>query len=122
MDANDLYLEDLTSPAFHSLLDEIFIVCRYIHFWLKGGRGSTKSSFISIAIIAGIMDDAERGEHTNAVCFRKIGNLLKESVFEQLVWAIHELKVAHLWRVNLSPLVLMCIIRIYMRDRPYSSL
>ncbi len=28
---------------------------RHTHYWLKGGRGSTKSSFISIEIILGMM-------------------------------------------------------------------
>lgn len=40
----------------------------------------------------------------NAIAFRKVGHYLKESVFEQLIWAIDKLNVADFWRINLSPL------------------
>ena len=54
---------------------------QYTHYWLKGGRGSTKSSFVSIEIINGIMQD----KNANAVAIRKVGVYLKDSVYEQLV-------------------------------------
>lgn len=76
---------------------------KYTHYWLKGGRGSTKSSFISIEIINGIMNDKE----ANAVAIRKVGVYLKDSVYEQLVWAIEQLGVSHLWKQKLSPLELI---------------
>lgn len=72
------------------------------HYWLKGGRGSTKSSFISIEIIKGMMQNPQR----NAVVFRKVAGTLRESVYEQLVWAIEELGVAHAWKARISPLSL----------------
>ena len=72
------------------------------HYWLKGGRGSTKSSFISIEIIKGMMQNPQR----NAVVFRKVAGTLRESVYEQLVWAIEELGVAHKWKARISPLSL----------------
>lgn len=76
---------------------------KYTHYWLKGGRGSTKSSFISIEIINGIMNNAD----ANAVAIRKVGVYLKDSVYEQLVWAIEQLGVSHLWKQKLSPLELV---------------
>jgi phage terminase large subunit len=75
----------------------------HTHYWLKGGRGSTKSSFIAIEIILGMMRDAENGLHTNAVALRKVGNNLKTSVHEQLLWAIDILGVSHLWDSKTSP-------------------
>ena len=78
----------------------------HTHCWLKGGRGSTKSSFIAIEIILGMMRDAETGEHTNAVVLRKVATNLKDSVYEQLVWAIEMLGVSHLWEPKVSPLSL----------------
>lgn len=72
------------------------------HYWLKGGRGSTKSSFISIEIIKGMMQNPQR----NAVVFRKVAGTLRESVYEQLVWAIEELGIAHAWKARISPLSL----------------
>ena len=56
----------------------------YTHYWLRGGRGSTKSSFISLEIILLIMQHPD----VNGVAFRKVGNTTRNSVFEQLLWAI----------------------------------
>ena len=61
-------------------------------------EGSTKSSFASIEIILGMMRDAEKGEFTNAVAIRKVKDTLKDSVFEQLSWAIEVLGVSHLMK------------------------
>lgn len=92
-------LTDLIAPSFYRLHNQVKNET-YTHYWLKGGRGSTKSSFISIEIILGIMTNPE----TNAVAIRKIGLYLKDSVFEQLIWAIDKLGVTELWQVKLSPL------------------
>lgn len=92
-------LTDLIAPSFYDLHRKLQ-AGRYTHYWLKGGRGSTKSSFISIEIILGIMQHPE----TNAVAIRKVGLYLKDSVFEQLNWAIEKLGVSELWHVKHSPL------------------
>lgn len=97
-------LTDLIAPSFYDLHYDI-IENNHTHYWLKGGRGSTKSSFISIEIILGIMQDPE----ANATVIRKVGMYLKDSVYEQLVWAIDKLGVSHLWHMKLSPLELIYI-------------
>ncbi|MBN8200486.1 PBSX family phage terminase large subunit [Bacillus sp. NTK034] len=74
----------------------------YTHFWLSGGRGSTKSSFISVEIILGIMED----ENANAMILRKVKDTLRDSVYEQLVWAIEALGVTHEWDIPEAKLVL----------------
>ena len=76
---------------------------RCTHYWLKGGRGSTKSSFVALEIVLGIMEHPD----TNAVALRKVGLYLKDSVYEQLVWAIDKLGVAHLWEQRISPMALI---------------
>ena len=81
----------------------------HTHYWLKGGRGSTKSSFIAIEIILGMMRDAEAGIYSNAVALRKVGLYLKDSVHEQLLWAIDILGVSHLWDSKTSPQTLTYI-------------
>lgn len=94
-------LSGLIAPSFygvHHFLKED----RYTHYWLKGGRGSTKSSFISIEKILGIMNDP----NANAVALRKVKTTLRDSVFEQLAWAIEKLGVAHLWDIPKSKLEL----------------
>lgn len=70
-------------------------------FHLPGGRGSAKSSFISLEIVDGIMNDPT----ANGIVFRRYANTLRESVFSQIAWAIDALGVAHLWRGSVSPMV-----------------
>ena len=90
------------SPAFYDVHTSI-LNGEYTHYRLCGGRGSTKSSFISIEIIFGIMKNPD----TNAVVIRKVGAYLKDSVFAQLEWAIDVLGVSDLWQRKLSPLELV---------------
>lgn len=78
----------------------------HTHYWFKGGRGSTKSSFISIEIVLNMMKDAEKGELTNAVIFRRVKDVLRGSVFEQVIWAIDKLGVSSEWEASYSPLKL----------------
>lgn len=70
-------------------------------FHLPGGRGSAKSSFVSLEIVDGIMNDPQ----ANGIIFRRYANTLRESVFAQTAWAIEELGVSHLWRGSVSPMV-----------------
>lgn len=56
-------------------------------FWCKGGRGSLKSSWASIELVNHI--ETHPGEHAAAVMKRK--NSLRDAVYAQVVWAIHEL-------------------------------
>ena len=95
-------LTDLIAPSFYALHHDVK-QGRHTHYWLKGGRGSTKSSFISVEIVLGIMSNPG----ANAVVVRKVGLYLKDSVYEQLVWAIEKLGVSHLWQFKLSPLELI---------------
>lgn len=59
----------------------------YREFYLEGGRGSTKSSFISEKII----ELMENNPRMCAVVLRKVKDTLKDSVFAQLEWAIDTL-------------------------------
>lgn len=97
-------LSDLIAPSFYPVHQDLKEEA-YTHYWLKGGRGSTKSSFVSIEIILGMMQDPE----SNAVILRKVGKYLKDSVYEQLIWAIEKLHVSGYWHVIKSPLELTYI-------------
>jgi PBSX family phage terminase large subunit len=101
-------LTSAIAPAFYALHHDIKSG-GHSTYKLSGGRGSTKSSFVSVEIILGIMRDAQAGKHTGAVVFRRHKQNLHDSVFNQLVWAIDKLGVPHLWRENLSPLKLTFI-------------
>ena len=59
-------LKDIIAPPFYTVHNDIKVGK---HYFLKGGRGSTKSSFVSIEIILGMMGDAD----ANAMAIRKVG-------------------------------------------------
>ena len=88
-------LTEIIAPAFYSVHRDI-VANKHTHYWLKGGRGSTKSSFVSVEIPLGIMKHPD----ANAVVIRKVGLYLKDSVYEQLLWAIERLGVSHLWQAK----------------------
>ena len=97
-------LADLIAPSFFNVHHAIK-ADTYTHYWFKGGRGSTKSSFISLEIILEMMKDPA----ANAVALRKVKENLRESVYEQLLWAIEMLGVQHLWHDSVSPMSLTYI-------------
>lgn len=70
-------------------------------FHLPGGRGSCKSSFVSLEIVEGVMRDP----NANAIVFRKTAATLRDSVYTQIAWAIDTLGVSNLWRGSVSPMV-----------------
>ena len=59
----------------------------YREYYLEGGRGSTKSSFVSEKII----EILENNPKMCAVVLRKVKDTLKDSVYAQLEWAIDTL-------------------------------
>lgn len=99
----EVKLTDLIAPAFYKLHHDI-AEGKYLHHWLPGGRGSTKSSFISVELALSMMRDAERGEMTHALILRRYSNTLRESVLEQMVWAVNVLGVSHLWKTGINPM------------------
>lgn len=92
-------LTDIIAPSFYSVHWDI-LEGEHTYYDLYGGRGSTKSSFISVEIVLGIMEDPE----ANAVVFRKYGVTLRESVYEQIEWAIESLGVSELWQGYTNPM------------------
>lgn len=59
----------------------------YREYYMEGGRGSTKSSFVSEKII----EILENNPKMCAVVLRKVKDTLKDSVYAQLEWAIDKL-------------------------------
>ena len=95
IDFSTLYAEKMYRELLDDILEE-----RHAEYWLKGGRGSTKSSFISLVITAGIINDPS----ANAIIYRRIGNTLKDSVYAQMLWAIDKLEATPWFRFRRSPL------------------
>ena len=72
----------------------------YLHFFFKGGRGSTKSSFIALILVVLMVQD----KTFNAVCIRKVADTLQDSVYNQVIWAIEQLGLTQYFRFKTSPL------------------
>lgn len=68
-------------------------------YWLPGGRGSTKSSFIGIEVPLLLMQHPQ----CHAVVLRKVGNTIKNSVYPQVQWGIEQLGVADRFKYITSP-------------------
>lgn len=96
---DEIRITNLIAPAFWNMHRD---VQRQAHdeYWLMGGRGSTKSSFISLEIILGIV----RNPGANAIIYRKVAATLRESVYEQMVWAVDMLGWRDFFQLRLSPL------------------
>ena len=91
-------LTDLIAPAFYPVHWDIS-EGSHVYYDLYGGRGSTKSSFISVEMVMGIMQDP----NANGVVFRKVASTIGTSVFEQILWAINALGVDALWKTTTNP-------------------
>ena len=102
-DQNRVKISELIAPVFYDVWDDIRND-RYTEYDEAGGRGSTKSSLISICIVYGMMLDRQRGIITHALALRQYQKDLRESVFEQIGWAIEKLGVSHLWKRVLTPM------------------
>lgn len=82
---------NIIAQHFWDLLDDC-LENKHTHYWLKGGRGSTKSSFIGITISLMMMLDAQNNIYSNAVAMRKVGDTLSDSVYTQILWGIEMLR------------------------------
>jgi phage terminase large subunit len=101
---NKVKLSEIVAPSFKPIHKDIK-QGKHVHYWFGGGRGSTKSSFVAIETALGIMNDP----NANAVVLRKVKDTLKDSVYEQLLWAIDVLGVSKYWHDSISPLGLTYI-------------
>lgn len=72
----------------------------YTEYVEAGGRGSCKSSAVSIWLVILIIQNPT----FNALVLRKVSNTLRDSVYSQLKWATEKLGVSHLFNFTLTPL------------------
>lgn len=80
----------------------------YKQFWnfkgryriVKGSRASKKSKTTALWFIYNMM----KYKDANSLVIRKTFRTLKDSCFTELKWAVHRLKVDHLWEFKESPL------------------
>lgn len=90
---------DVIAPVYWDVFDGAIIDEKYREVVEAGGRGSTKSSFVSIAIVAGMLMDPL----ANALVYRQVGNTVGESVFEQMLWAIDMLGLTAFFKARQKP-------------------
>lgn len=93
----NLSVKDNIIPMFDDVLEDI-MNHKHTHYVFKGGRGSTKSSFISLAIPLLIINNP----NIHVVVFRKVGNTMKGSVWGQVVWGINRWGFDNLFHIPKS--------------------
>ncbi|EGS36194.1 PBSX family phage terminase large subunit [Megasphaera sp. UPII 135-E] len=86
------------SPSFDGVFFDIQ-EHKHTHYWLAGGRGSTKSSFVGLIIPLLLMQNPK----CHVVVLRKVRNTVKNSVFPQIQWGIDTLQMTGKFRAITSP-------------------
>lgn len=97
-ESNKISLMDCIGPAFYDLHWDL-LDGEHTYYDLIGGRGSLKSSFVGIEIPFGMMQDKD----ANALVYRKVGDTIGDSVYEQILWGIDMLGVSDKWHCTKSP-------------------
>ena len=93
-----LKISDLLTSKFYPLYSA-WKSNKYTRLICKGGRGSAKSTNIALILVVDLMQYP-----VNTICFRKVGETLRKSVYEQIKWAIKFLGVEEYFEYKLSPL------------------
>lgn len=101
MNETIITLDDLIPHNFDDVLMDV-LEHRHTHYIFKGGRGSCKSSFVSIAIILLMTRAENRDKH--CIIFRKTANTLRDSVFSQMQFAISALGLDADFKCTVSPM------------------
>lgn len=101
---SDIRLSQVIGSSFYGVAHDVF-QHGHTHYDLSGGRGSLKSSTVSILVVLLIMQEQNKNIH--AVVLRKVANTIRDSVFAQYIWAIGELGAAAYWESKVSPMELI---------------
>lgn len=70
----------------------------------KGGRGSFKSSVISLRLVVNVLKQTQENRKANVICVRENATYLRDSVYNQILWAMDLLHVSDEFRAYSSPL------------------
>lgn len=97
----EVRISEVIAPAFYPVHEDLRRG-GHAEYWLSGGRGSGKSSFVSLEILLGLMRDPRAG----AIIYRKVADTLRDSVYAQMLWALDRLGLAGQWQARLSPMEL----------------
>lgn len=99
---SDILLSSVLGPAFYGLAHDVFRH-GHTHYDLAGGRGSLKSSCVSLLVPLLLIQHPD----AHALVLRKVANTIRDSVYAQYLWAIGELGMAAYWSAKVQPLELV---------------
>lgn len=91
-------LTDCIAPVYYDMHYDL-LDNKHTYYTIGGGRGSLKSSVVSLEIVLGITQD----KNANAVCYRKVADTIESSVYEQILWAIDKLGLTDKFHCTKSP-------------------
>lgn len=97
-----ILLSQKIAPVFYSIAKDVF-QHGHTHYDFSGGRGSLKSSTVSILVPLLLVGNPG----THALVLRKVANTIRDSVYAQYIWAIGELGMAAYWEAKVSPMELI---------------
>ena len=89
----------IVPDVFHPMIRDIRAK-KHSEYILPGGRGSMKSSTISLIIPELIKNNP----NMHALILRKVGNTIKDSVYAQMKWAIDKLGLNEEFTCKVSPM------------------
>lgn len=99
---SEIRLSEKIGPAFYAVAHDVFRH-GHTHYDESGGRGSLKSSFVSIVVPLLLVQNPT----AHALVLRKVANTIRDSVYAQYIWAIGELGMAEHWDTKVSPMELI---------------
>ncbi|WP_125703721.1 PBSX family phage terminase large subunit [Lacticaseibacillus daqingensis] len=92
-------LSDMVQPHFYP-----FWRSRAPYSILNGGRGSFKSSTVSLKIVTKVKRLTQAGHKANVICIRENSKYLRDSIYKQIVWALDMLHMTDEFEFRVSPM------------------
>lgn len=94
-------LSGMINPHFYKVWHT---TCPYV--LLKGGRGSFKSSVISLKLATEMKKHTQQKHRVNVVCMMSQHKYLRDAVYRQIKWALTMLGISNEYNFRTSPLAI----------------
>lgn len=99
---SNVKLSETIGTAFYGVARDVF-QHGHTHYDLAGGRGSLKSSCVSLLVPLILLQNPG----THALVLRKVANTIRDSVYAQYMWAIERLGMTAYWDAKVQPMELV---------------
>lgn len=86
---SEIFLSEILGPAFRDLAGDV-LRHGHTHYDLSGGRGSLKSSTVSLLVPLILLQHPD----AHALVLRKVAKTIRDSVYNQYIWALEKLGIA----------------------------